>query len=125
METEDKLNQQKESLDEWAARIDAMPENPDSLAVLGRINRTGFALAAGGERQVMPPDNGNRRWVTVDELAKVGDEQVKAAVDGFRTRHPDIAAYWASSRCACNVAGCDPTGVPECSKGIRERRVLP
>jgi hypothetical protein len=29
------------------------------------------------------------------------------------------------SRCACNVAGCDPSGVPECSKGIRERRALP
>lgn len=91
METEGKLNQQKETLEEWAARIDAMPENPDSLAVLDRINKTGRAYP---HIEPMPPS---------EHEYPIGRR----------------------ARCACNVAGCDPAGVRECEKGIRERRALP
>jgi len=78
------------------ARIDAMPENPDSLAVLDRINRTDQQI----ERRIAQRE------------ACHGEEREK-----FLAMQPRA--------CRCGVAECDPTGVRECEKGIRERRSLP
>lgn len=100
------LPQREETLAEWAARIDAMPENPDSLAVLDRINRTGSALPSDEE--------------VAAKLAKLREgEAYEERQKYYGMIHPEPRA------CRCGVAGCDPSGVPECSKGIRERRALP
>jgi len=69
-----------------------------------------------------------RRWtldrpITREEMlaAKGTDKQaeVVARIDSY------VDAIVGLASCACKVDGCDPTGVRECEKGIRERRSLP